>query len=345
MIPIDTDSRMKEIAGNLKRDVKDLLGESANIVTGVFRRGACTVRVMADKWRAFAHDISGAVDTLMKPAFAEGGPEAPEPALDPAAEPVVTVTESMDGKPAVGAQMPLSQANALIGRLDREYRAADFSPAQVTVRIDYIKDGQTDRYWLPLEIGAGGGNLLEQMERRVENYRGDPEQVSRLFESVPEAHREELRGVFTPAIQSGLNDLSTGVLQHFRRHCDIADMEQQLQTQAAVLPEKEQTAFRESARETVAALRRTANGQPPEQPKPQRETQDPPTEPPAPPEPQRDTQAGRAPEHPARPQPQRADGARPRQSVRVQLRQIKETQAAARPAARKVHVRPRQRGK
>lgn len=78
---------MKKITGNLKRDVKDLLGESANIVTGVFKRGACTVRVMTDKWKAFAHDISDAVDTLMKPAFAEGGPEAPGRTLDPEAEP------------------------------------------------------------------------------------------------------------------------------------------------------------------------------------------------------------------------------------------------------------------
>ena len=342
MIPIDTDNRMKKITGNLKRDVKDLLGESANIVTGVFKRGACTVRVMTDKWKAFAHDISDAVDTLMKPSFAEGGPEAPGRTLDPEAEPVVTITESMDGKPAVGMQMPLSQANALIGQLDREYREAEYAPAQVTVRIDYMKDGQTDRYWLPLEVGAGG-DLLEQMERRVESYRGDPDKVVRLFESVPETHREELRGVFTPAIQGGLNDLSTGVLQHFRRHCDIAEMEQQLQVQAAVLPEKEQAAFRETAKETVAALRRTTNGQPPEHSETQRETQDQPTAPLAPPEPQKEVQGDRAPERPAR--PQRESGPKPRQSVRVQLRQIKEDQATARPAARKVHVRPHQRGR
>ena len=56
---------MGEITGNLKRDVKDLLGESANLVTGFFKRGLCTVRAVADKWKAFAHDISTAVDTLL----------------------------------------------------------------------------------------------------------------------------------------------------------------------------------------------------------------------------------------------------------------------------------------
>lgn len=73
---MEHNSRMKEITGNLKQDVKDLLGESASLFTGFFKRGACTVRAVADKWKAFAHDISAAVDDLMKPPFAEGGPEA-----------------------------------------------------------------------------------------------------------------------------------------------------------------------------------------------------------------------------------------------------------------------------
>lgn len=305
---------MKEITGNLKRDVKDLLDESANIVTGVFKRGACTVRVMADKWKAFAHDISGAVDTLMKPAFVEGR-DAPPQTLPLDGEPTVTVKESIDGHFPIGSQMPLSQANELVGRVSREYMEAEYTIQPVTVQIDYMKDGQTDRYFLPLHIG-GGGDLLEQMEERVNSYRGNPEQVARLFEAAPEAHREELRGVFTPVIEGSLNDLSSGVLHHFQRHCDIAAMEQQFQAQAAILPEKEQTAFRETTKETITALRRAANtGQPPERPTPRREGQ---------------TQT---------------DPERPRQSVKVQLRQVKEGQTAARATPRKVHIRPQQKGR
>ena len=67
MIPIDTNSRMKEIAGNLRRDVKDLLGESASIVTGFFKNGLCTVRGAATRWRNFTRDISGAFVSLFKP--------------------------------------------------------------------------------------------------------------------------------------------------------------------------------------------------------------------------------------------------------------------------------------
>lgn len=50
---MEHNSRMKEITGNLKQDVKDLLGESASLFTGFFKRGACTVRAVADKWKAF----------------------------------------------------------------------------------------------------------------------------------------------------------------------------------------------------------------------------------------------------------------------------------------------------
>lgn len=305
---------MKEITGNLRRDVKDLLDESANIVTGVIKRGACTVRVMADKWKAFAHDLSGAVDTLMKPAFIEGR-DAPPQALPLDGEPTVTVTESIDGHFPIGSQMPLSQANELVGRVSREYMEAEYTIQPVTVRIDYMKDGQTDRYFLPLHIG-GGGDLLEQMEERVNSYRGDPEQVARLFEAAPEAHREELRSVFTPAIQGSLNDLSTGVLHHFQRHCDIAEMEQQFQAQAAVLPEKQQQAFQQSAKEAITALRRAVNtGQPTQRPTPQRESRS------------------------------LAGPERPRQSVKVQLRQIKEGQTAPRATPRKIQLRPHQGGR
>ena len=48
---MEHNSRMKEITGNLKQDVKDLLGESASLFTGFFKRGACTVRAVADKTR------------------------------------------------------------------------------------------------------------------------------------------------------------------------------------------------------------------------------------------------------------------------------------------------------
>ncbi len=78
VITIEIENRMSEITGNLRQDVKDLLNESVNLVTGFFKRGVCTVRAVADKWKAFAQDISNAVDTLMEPPFVGNGPSVPQ---------------------------------------------------------------------------------------------------------------------------------------------------------------------------------------------------------------------------------------------------------------------------
>lgn len=99
---MEANSRMREITGNLRRDMKDLLGESAHIVTGFFKRGVCTVRAVADKWRTFTQDISAAVDELMKPPFLEGGPDAPLSTMEEGAEPIVTVTGIIDRNFPIG---------------------------------------------------------------------------------------------------------------------------------------------------------------------------------------------------------------------------------------------------
>ena len=60
------ENRLKEIAGNLKRDVRDLLDESANIVTGLFKQGLCTANGMTTRWNAFTHGLSQAAKELFR---------------------------------------------------------------------------------------------------------------------------------------------------------------------------------------------------------------------------------------------------------------------------------------
>lgn len=249
---------MKEITGNLRRDVKDLLGESANLVTGFFKRGVCTVRAVADKWKAFARDISNAVDTLMEPPFVGNGSEAPAQELDPAAEPVVTVMESEDSRFPVGMKLPLSQANDLVDKADMEQREEGRLPMPIQVKIDYTKDGRTDRYWLPLEIGAGG-DLLTQMQKHIDRYLTSPEEVARLFQDVPEQYQDELRTTFAPLLKQSLRDLSMNVLSYFRRHCDISTLERTSVLQAQALPEAQRESLLTSTNLAVQTLRRTAN--------------------------------------------------------------------------------------
>lgn len=255
---MEHNSRMKEITGNLKQDVKDLLGESASLFTGFFKRGACTVRAVADKWKTFAHGISEAVDELMKPPFAEGGPEAPAPLLNSKDEPIVTVVESADEHFPEKLQMPLSQAERRVLQIDELYRAHDLEPQPVKVKIDYMKNGQTDRYFLPLQIGAGG-SLLHQMKRHIDAYQASRENVDQLFRDAPEEYREALRSELTPFLHQSLDSLSGKLLPYFQWHCDMGEFEKQLEEQADMLPENEQGPFRSGVREALDALRQSLN--------------------------------------------------------------------------------------
>lgn len=238
MIPIDTNSRMKEIAGNLRRDVKDLLGESASIVTGFFKNGLCTVRGAATRWRNFTRDISGAFVSLFKSAK-----EATLPDLSPEQEPIVTVMESADEHLPAGARMTLSEAETRMEAINQEYWNTDEPSRPVKVAIDYMLDGEVDRYWLPLSTGPGYGSMLEQMQDLVENNLNHPENLTGIFEDAPVGLRELLHEQFGLQLHDDLEKLATRVIGFFQQHYTITRLEQQFQAQAAVMPEKEKGKF------------------------------------------------------------------------------------------------------
>lgn len=217
---------MKEIAGNLRRDVKDLLGESANIVTGLFKDGLCTVRGAANRWRNFTRDISGAFVSLFNSTN-----EALLPGLSPEQQPVVTVIESTDKNIPAGSRMTLSEAETRIGELNQRYWDSDEPERPVRVAIDYMLDGEVDRYWLPLRTGPGCGSLLEQMECHVDANLNRPEEVARLFEDAPAGLRELLHEQFGPQLHDDLEKLAGRVLTFFQQHHTITKLEQQFQTQ------------------------------------------------------------------------------------------------------------------
>ncbi len=292
---IDTNSRMKEIAGNLRRDVKDLLNESANIVTGFFKNGLCTVRGAASRWRNFTRDISGAFVSLFKSAK-----EATLPGLSPEQEPTVTVMESADEHLPVGTRMTLSEAETRIMTLNREYWNTDEPSRPVKVAIDYMLDGETDRYWLPLNTGPDHGSMLEQMQLLVKTSLDRQENEAWLFGGAPAGLRELLHEQFGPQVHDDLEKLATRVIGFFQQHYTITRLEQQFEAQAAVMPEKEKGKFLAYTKTAVTDLRKATN-----------------------------TSQTSAPVQ-ERTAPSRNDD-RPRQSVKVKLRQIKEDQTARAP--------------
>lgn len=311
MITISTDNRMKEIAANLKRDVKDLLGENANIVTGFFKQGLCTARGAATRWQNFTRDISGVVSNLFRP-FQNN----PQPELAPERQPTVTVLSSADENLPTGTRMTLSEAETRISELNESYWNTDELEHPVKVAIDYMMEGETDRYCLPLYTRAGCGSMLEQMQAHVETHLEHPEITTQLFDEAPAGLSQLLHEQFGPQLYDDVEKLATKVIGFFQQHCTIAKMEQQFEKQAQAMPEREQAKFLETMRANVAELRRAANTGRIAEPAQERP----------------------APATPAH-QPKREADPKPRRSVKVQLRQIKEGQTP-KPVQRKGHTEP-----
>ena len=172
--------------------------------------------------------------------------------------PVVTVLEGQLGNYQQGQKLSLLEANELVRQQAQQYQLFEKEPPVLRVRLDYMAEGRVDSYILPIKLDEKG-DLLEHMQAWVDCYRTDPKLVMQLFDHAPAQHQERLRELLTPLLRDSLNTLSTKVVQHFRRHCEISALEQHLHGQAQAMPKRAQQAFYKTTRESIAALRRAAN--------------------------------------------------------------------------------------
>ena len=289
---MDTNDRLKEIAGNLRRDVKDLLTESASIVAGMFENGLCTVRDAANHWKTFTQGIPGAVVSLFKSTR-----DAPLTDLPQNQEPVVTVMESTDENFPVGMRMRLFEAESRVEEVNHSYWDSEEPEGTVKFSIDYTMDGEMDRYWLSIQTGPGQRSMLEQMKWNMEALLNDPHAATARFYDAPVGLDKLLHETFGPQLHNDLKKLSTRVLDFFQQHCTISRLEEQLGAQAMVMPEKERDKFLRTMRTNISELRTAANtGQVPDR-----------------------AQERTVPD---------SDETPPRQSVKVKLNRIKKEQAA-----------------
>ena len=113
---------------------------------------------------------------------------------------------------------------------------------------------------------------------------------------------------FGPQLQTGLEQLAGGVINLFQQHYTITRLEQQFETQAMAIPEKEQEKFLQHAKAAITDLRKAANTSKTIAPAQERTA-------------------------PVSAAPAR-DGDRPRQSVKVKLHQIKKEQSQVQPCAK-----------
>lgn len=246
------ENRLREIAGNLKRDVKDLLEESANIVTGLVKQGVCTANGMTKRWNTFTNGLSQAAKALFEPfSYA--------PIVTENQQPLVTVRESSCEELPVGTCMTLAEAEERIEELNLSMMDSGELIQDVKVTIDYRMDGEQDRYWLPLQIGSGQGSMLEQMECTVRSCLHSSDSVTQDFYTASPGLGELLHEHFGPQLHEDLEKLAERVLGYFQQHCTITRLERQFALQARALPERDQQRFQESAKTAITKLRKAAN--------------------------------------------------------------------------------------
>lgn len=243
---------MKEISGNLKNDMKELLRESAGLISGFIQKGLCTVRAIKDRWPEYGKDPEAALPPVLRNKKAAR--------LMESAGPTVTILEGSLGEHQKGEALPLLEANQMVRQLALQYQQSGEKPPALRVRIDYMAEGRADSYILPVKLEEKG-DLLDHMQAWVDHYRTDPKLVMQLFDNAPARHQDRLKELLAPVFRDSLNDLSTKVVQHLRRHCEISSLEQHLLGQARAMPKRAQHDFVKSIRESIGALRREANTQ------------------------------------------------------------------------------------
>ena len=234
---------MKEITGSLRQDMKKL-------VSAFIHKGLCTVRAIAEKWKEHDADMGIAL-----PPAAKGKKAA---RLLEKSGPVVTVLEGSLGEHQQGQRLSLLEANELVRQQAQQYQLSGKEPPALRVRLDYMAEGRVDSYILPVKLEEKG-DLLDHMQAWVDHYRTDPKLVTQLFDHAPAQHQDKLRELLAPVLRDSLNTLSANLVQHFRRHCEISALEQQMYGQAQAMPKRAQRAFYTTTQESIAALRQAAN--------------------------------------------------------------------------------------
>ena len=173
-------------------------------------------------------DIDGHLAQLQQEREAKQEAEQPQeqqtpdqtevPALDPAAEPVVTVLWSESPHLKEGQTMPLHEADALFAKLDAEYPAG-MGYDKTKFRIDFTFRGKPDNYEGRQDFGDGDGFLIQHIQSYHEYYAQDESWKNHVIAETglegweqDKAERDMLLGEFVP---------------YMKLHCNLSHMEQE----------------------------------------------------------------------------------------------------------------------
>ena len=151
-------------------------------------------------------------------------PQAEEPALDPAAEPVVTILFSESPHLETGQQMPLHEADALFAKLDAEHQGGGYYD-KTDFRIDFTFQGEAHSYSGRQDFGDRDGSLIEHIRGYQEFYLHDEQWKNHVLKyRGPEALAED---------QASRETFVSEIIPYMELHCNLSRLEQEAQTRLA----------------------------------------------------------------------------------------------------------------
>ena len=203
----------KELDGGQLDDPDlSMLAARDEILSVLEQEVAVTEALTGDKLEAF-QEAAEQANAIPTPAQ-----ETETPALDPAAEPVVTVLWSESPHLQEGQTMPLHEADALFAKLDAEYPAG-MGYDKTKFRIDFTFRGQPDNYEGRQDFGDGDGSLIQHIQSYHEYYAQDESWKNHVIAETgvegweqDKAERDMLLGEFVP---------------YMKLHCNLSHMEQE----------------------------------------------------------------------------------------------------------------------
>ena len=145
-------------------------------------------------------------------------------ALDPAAEPVVTILFTESPHLEMGQQMPLHEADALFARLDAEHRGGGYYD-KTDFRIDFTFQGEPHSYSGRQDFGDRDGSLIEHIREYQTFYLNDEKWKDHLTrQGGPEAWAED---------HASREAFLTEIIPYMELHCNLSRLEQEAQTRLA----------------------------------------------------------------------------------------------------------------
>ena len=168
----------------------------------------------------------GHVDELVKSRIDREIAEAKaaqQPALDPTAEPIVTILFTESPHLEIGQQMPLHKADALFARLDAEHQGGGYD--KTDFRIDFTFQGEPHSYSGRQDFGDRDGSLIEHIREYQTFYLNDEKWKDHLTrQGGPEAWAED---------HASREAFLTEIIPYMELHCNLSRLEQEAQTRLA----------------------------------------------------------------------------------------------------------------